>query len=175
MNLTTRRIAFAGILAAVYAVVTYLCQPFAYGSIQFRLSEALTILCCFTPAAIPGMVIGCVVANIFTTLSFPVLDIVFGSAATLIASLITWRMARGLDRKPWITWLIPLPTILANALIVGAMIAAFFTENESFLPAFGYNALTVGLGEAAVMYVLGVPLLYWFRSNKRVRHQLEVV
>ena len=88
MKLTTRRLAFAGILAALYAVVTYLCMPFAYGSIQFRLSEALSVLCCFTPVAIVGMVVGCIVANIFTTLSFPVIDIVFGSLATFLACLI---------------------------------------------------------------------------------------
>ena len=175
MKLSTRRLAFAGILAAVYAVVTYLCQTFAYGSIQFRLSEALTVLCCFTPAAIPGMVVGCVVANVFTTLSFPVVDIVFGSLATLLACLVTRRMSRSLDEKPWIAWLIPLPTVVSNAVIVGAMIAYFFTEGESFLPAFAYNALTVGAGEAAVMYALGLPLLYFLRKDSRISHQLRVV
>ena len=175
MKFTTRRLAFAGVLAAVYAVVTYLCQPFAYGSIQFRLSEALAVLCCFTPAAIPGMVVGCIVANIFTTLSFPVIDIVFGSLATLLACLITRRMSRSLDEKPWIAWLIPLPTILCNAVIVGAMIAYFFTEGESFLPAFAYNALTVGAGEAAVMYVLGLPLLFFLRKNRQLRAGLEQI
>ena len=175
MNYTTRRIAFAGILAAVYAVTTYVCQPIAYGSIQFRLSEALAVFCCFTPAAIPGMVLGCVVANIFTTLSFPVLDIVFGSLATLLACLLTWRMSRRLDKTPWIAWLIPLPTILFNAVIVGAMIAYFFTEGESFLPAFGYNALSVGAGEAAVMYLLGLPLLFFLRKNRQLRSRLEAI
>ena len=172
MKITTRRLAFAGILAAVYAVVTYLCMPFAYGSVQFRLSEALAVLCCFTPVAIPGMVVGCVVANIFTTLGFPVIDIVFGSLATLLACWITWRMARNLDRKPWLVWLVPLPTILSNAVLVGAEIALFFTEGEAFLPAFAYNFLTVGAGEAAVMYALGVPLLLFLRKNERLSRQL---
>ena len=175
MKFTTRRLAFAGILAALYAVVTYLCMPFAYGSIQFRLSEALAVLCCFTPVSIVGMVLGCVVANIFTTLSFPVIDIVFGSLATFLACMITWKMSRSLDKKPWLIWLIPLPTILCNAVIVGAEIAYFFTEGEAFLPAFGYNFLTVGAGEAAVMYVLGVPLLLFLLKNQRVSHQLRSV
>ena len=175
MKFTTRRLAFAGILAALYAVVTYLCMPFAYGSIQFRLSEALAVLCCFTPVSIVGMVLGCVVANIFTTLSFPVIDIVFGSLATFLACLITWKMSKGLEEKPWLIWLIPLPTILCNAVIVGAEIAYFFTEGEAFLPAFGYNFLTVGAGEAAVMYVLGVPLLLFLLKNQRVSHQLRSV
>lgn len=192
MKLTTRRLAFAGILAALYAVITYLCMPFAYGSIQFRLSEALSVLCCFTPVAIVGMVVGCIVANIFTTLSFPVIDIVFGSLATFLACLITWKMSKRLREpqtgavEPWeqkanakrqllLTLLIPLPTILCNAVIVGAEIAWFFTEGEAFWPAFAYNFLTVGAGEAAVMYALGVPLLLWLRNNARLSHQLRVV
>ena len=175
MKLTTRRIAFAGILAALYAVITYLCMPFAYGSIQFRLSEALAVLCCFTPVAVVGMVMGCVVANIFTTLSFPVIDIVFGSLATLLACLITWSMSRKLDRKPWLIWLIPLPTVLCNAIIVGAEIACFFSDGEAFLPAFAYNALTVGAGEAAVMYALGVPLLYFLLRNRSLSERLREI
>jgi uncharacterized membrane protein len=173
MKRSTRRIAFAGILAAVYAVVTYLCLPFAYGSIQFRLSEALAVLCCVTPAAIPGMVMGCIVANIFTTLGFPVIDIVFGSLATLLACCVTRYMSRSLPEKPRMVWLIPLPTILSNALIVGAEIAYFFTEGEAFLPAFGYNALTVGVGEAAVMYILGVPLLFWLMKSEDLGNRLR--
>ena len=192
MKLTTRRIAFAGILAALYAVITYLCMPFAYGSIQFRLSEALSVLCCFTPVAIVGMVVGCVVANIFTTLSFPVIDIVFGSLATFLACLITWKMSKRFREsrtdvgEPWerkanakrdllLALLIPLPTVLCNAVIVGAEIAWFFAEGEAFWPAFVYNFLTVGAGEAAVMYALGVPLLLWLRNNDRLSHQLRVV
>lgn len=178
MKLSTRRIAFAGILAAVYAVVTYLCMPFAYGSIQFRLSEALAVLCCFSSAAIPGMVIGCVVANIFTTLSFPVVDIVFGSLATLLACLTTWKMSRKLEKKPWIAWLVPLPTVLFNAVIIGAEIAWLETDGSSlaaFLPAFGYNALTVGAGEAAVMYVLGMPLLLLLLKNRSASAKLREI
>ena len=175
MKITTRRIAFAGILAALYAVITYLCMPIAYGPIQFRMSEALSVLCCFTPVAIVGMVLGCVAANVFTTLSFPVVDILFGSLATLLACLITWRMSRGLERKPWLIWLIPLPTILCNAVIVGAELALLYAEGEAFLPAFAYNALTVGAGEAAVMYALGVPLLFWLRRDKRLSRQLRSI
>ena len=174
MSLNTRRIAFAGILAAVYAVTTYVCQPIAYGSIQFRLSEALAVFCCFTPAAIPGMVLGCVVANIFTTLSFPVLDIVFGSLATLLAALMTARYGKkgNTVKNRILGCLMP---VIFNAVIVGAMIAYFFTEGESFLPAFGYNALSVGAGEAAVMYLLGLPLLFFLRKNRQLRSRLEAI
>ena len=154
-KITVRQLAFAGILAAVYAVVTILSAPIAYGAIQFRLSEALTVLCCFTPTAVWGMVLGCLIANLFSPVS--VLDVVLGTGATLIACLLTRPI-----KKPW---LVPIPTIAANALIVGAEIA-FFTADSAFLPAFGLNALTVGLGEAVVMYLLGVPLFLYLRCSK---------
>lgn len=153
-HLTTRRITFAALLAAVYAVLTVLTASFAYGPIQFRIAEALTVFCCFTPAAVFGMTLGCIAANLFSVIS--VWDILFGSAATLFACLITRRIKNA--------WLVPLPTIVCNALIVGAEIAFFF-DDRALLPAFGFNALTVGAGEAAVMYLLGVPLLLLLRKN----------
>ncbi len=191
MKLTTRRIAFAGILAAVYAALTIATSSFAYGPIQFRIAEALTVLCCFTPAAIPGMVIGCMAANLASFVS--AWDFLIGSFATLLACVITWFMSASLresplaerSAEPWekkrsglrrvlLILLVPLPTILCNAGIVGAEIAFFF-DDRAFLPAWGLNALSVGAGEAAVMYALGVPLLFWLLSSKRLSHQLRVV
>ena len=170
MKFTTKRIAFAGVLAAVYAAVTIATSSFAYGPVQFRIAEALAVLCCFTPWAIPGMVIGCMAANLASFVS--AWDFLIGSFATLIACLLTWRMGKMVDKKPWTAWLVPLPTILCNAVIVGAEIAVFF-DDRAFLPAWGLNALSVGAGEAAVMFVLGVPLLLWLRANRKLRRELE--
>lgn len=153
-RLSPRQVAFAGIVAALYGAITILCAPFAYGAIQFRLSEALTVLCCFTPTAIWGMVIGCIGANVISSVGM--LDMLFGTAATLIACLLTKKI-----KAPW---LVPLPTILCNALIVGAEIA-FFVDKGAFLSAFSLNMLTVALGEIAVMYLLGVPLLLFLRKS----------
>ncbi len=186
MKLTTRRIAFAGILAALYTVVTLielLIYPeLPYAAVQFRIAEALAVLCCFTPAAIPGMVIGCVVSNFFSPVG--AWDIVIGSFATLLASVVTWFMSRSLRtmehstskaakdkklslRKLLVVLLVPLPTILFNAFIVGAEITLVYpAEGEAFWTAYGANALSVGLGEAAVLYVLGVPLLIWLLKDK---------
>lgn len=191
MKLTTRRIAFAGILAAFYAALTIATSSFAYGPVQFRLAEALTVLCCFTPAAIIGMVLGCMAANLASFVS--AWDFLIGSSATLLACVITWLMTKSLRetespapaQEPWeresrakrgllLLLLVPLPTILCNAVIVGAEIAVFFDE-RAFLPAWGLNALSVGAGEAAVMYALGLPLLLWLRRNQRLSHQLRVV
>lgn len=191
MKLSTRRIAFAGILAAVYAALTIATSSFAYGPVQFRLAEALTVLCCFTPAAILGMVLGCMAANLASFVS--AWDFLIGSSATLLACVITWLMTKSLReaetpapaQEPWerkskakrgllLLLLVPLPTILCNAVIVGAEIAVFFDE-RAFLPAWGLNALSVGAGEAAVMYALGLPLLLWLRRDQRLSHQLRVV
>lgn len=149
-----RQIAFAGIVAALYAAITILCAPFSYGAIQFRLAEALTVLCCFTPTALWGLVIGCIGANILSSVGL--FDILFGTLATLLACLVTAKIKRA--------WLIPLPTVIFNALIVGAEIA-FFVDGGAFWSAFGLNALTVGLGEAAVMYLLGVPLFLYLQHS----------
>ena len=111
-------------------------------------------------------------ANLFSTVS--AWDIVIGSFATLLACLITWRMGKAALKKTWVCALVPLPTILCNAVIVGAEIAVFY-DDRAFLPAWGLNALSVGAGEAAVMYAIGLPLLLWLRSNKRLSHQLQNV
>lgn len=149
------QIAFAGILAALYAGTTILCAPFSYGAIQFRFAEALVVLCCFTPTAIWGMVIGCIGANVLSSVGM--VDILFGSVATLLACLVTIKIKN--------VWLVPLPTIVFNALIIGAEIA-FFVDTRAFLPAFALNALTVAIGEAVVLYLLGVPLLIYLRKSK---------
>lgn len=152
---SSRQIAFAGIIAALYAAVTIVCAPFSYGAIQFRLSEALTVLCCFTPTADWGMVIGCIGANVLSSVGF--LDILFGSIATLLACFLTRKI-----KNPW---LVPLPTVLCNAVIVGAEIALYVNEG-AFLSAFLLNMLTVAVGELVVMYLLGVPLLLFLRKSK---------
>ena len=172
MKFTTRRIAFAGILAAVYAAVTIATSSFAYGQIQFRIAEALTVLCCFTPAAIPGMLVGCMAANLASYVS--TWDFLIGSFATLLACIMTWAMSRNLDAKRWKIWFVPLPTILCNAVIVGAEIAFFF-DDRSFWTAYSLNALSVGAGEAAVMYLVGVPLLFWLLSNTGMSRTLRSI
>ena len=146
---TTRDLTFAAILAAVYAVLTVVLPIPQYGGIQIRLAEALTVLPFLFPAAAPGLVLGCFIANLFSP--FP-LDILFGTMATLLACLLTQRMPS--------RWLAPLPPVLCNAVIVGGEIAwatAGFTP--AFWPAYALNAFTVGLGELLACYVLGMVLL----------------
>ena len=181
MKLTPRRIAFAGILAAIYAALTLATSSFAYGPVQFRIAEAFAVLCCFTPAAIPGMVVGCMAANLASSVS--AWDFVIGTTATLLACVVTWLMSRPLRRAQTekltrrnllLVFLAPLPTVLFNAVIVGAEIAYFF-DDRAFLTAWWLNGLSVGAGEAAVLYSLGVPLLFWLLKDKRLNPQLRAI
>ena len=101
-----RFIAQAAMIAAIYVVLTLLGASFSYGEVQVRISEALTILPVFTPAAIPGVFLGCLLSNILGGCVLP--DIIFGSLATLIGAVFTW-MLRNQSR-----FLAPLPPIIAN-------------------------------------------------------------
>jgi uncharacterized membrane protein len=136
----------AAVIAAVYAALTLLLPIPQYGGIQLRVAEAMTVLPFFLPAAVPGLAVGCFLANL---LGSPiVLDWAFGTAATLLAALWTSKVHH--------KWLAPVPPILCNAVIVGAEIAYFETlDGAAFWPAYGLNALTVGLGEAVSCCVLG--------------------
>ena len=150
-------------IAAVYAAATYLSAllGIAYGPIQFRFSEALTILAVFTPAAIPGLTVGCVLGNL--TSPYGVWDIVFGSLATLLAA-ITARMLRKVRIKgfPVISLLMP---VIFNALIVGAEITFIFPTQEASLAAFVIAALEVGAGELAVCLIGGIPLYFGIKKT----------
>lgn len=166
---TVRFLALAGVIAAMYAVLTYAAAAvnLAYGEVQFRFSEALTVLPVFTPAAIPGLTIGCFLSNLASPLG--IVDWVFGSLATLLAALWT-RALRKVELKG-VPWLAPLPPVLCNAVIIGLEIAClsdaggFGFANFSWA-AFGGAALSVGLGELVVCYVLGVPLILALKGIK---------
>ena len=146
---TTRDLSLAAIIAAVYAVLTLILPIPPFTGIQVRLSEALTVLPFLFPAAAPGLVIGCFIANLFSP--YP-LDIVVGTAATLIACIMTQHMPN--------RYLAPLPPVLCNAFIVGAEIAWFETGfTSAFWPAYAFNAFTVGFGELLACYILGTVLL----------------
>ena len=141
--------------AAIYTVLTLVAAMlnWAYGPVQFRFSEAMTVLPMFTPAAIPGLAVGCFLSNVWSNMG--VMDMIFGTLATLLAAVAT-RAARHV-RVKGIPVLAPLPPVVCNALIVGLEIT--LVSPGGFLwPAFLANALSVGAGELVVCYVLGLPL-----------------
>lgn len=156
-----RFLAQGAVIAALYAVLTYAAAALnlAYGEVQFRFSEALTVLPVFTPAAAPGLALGCFLSNLASPLG--VVDWVFGTSATLIAALLT-RAVSSVQVKG-VPVLAPLPPVLLNAGIVGLEIAClsdvgFAWANFSWA-AFSAGAVSVGLGELVVCYALGLPLL----------------
>ena len=156
-----RFLALGAVIAGLYAALTYAAAMLnlAYGPVQFRFSEALTVLPAFTPAAIPGLTVGCLLANLGSPLG--VVDWVFGTAATLLAALGTAAVSR--IRWKGLPLLAPLPPVIVNALVVGLEIsclngAGAFTFSAFTAANFAYSALTVGLGELAVCLVLGLPL-----------------
>jgi len=160
-----RDLAIAGIIAALYAVLSYFSSIFgvAFGPVQCRFSEALCVLPFLTPAAVPGLFVGCLVSNLLSP--YGALDIIFGSLATLLAALWTAKTRR--------KWLSPLPPVICNAVIVGAVITIQQTSADLFLGAFLYNALTVGLGEALACYVLGGLLLKTLSRNPALKAHLK--
>lgn len=141
------------LIAAVYAALTYFIQPLSFGANQFRVSEALTILPVLTPAAIPGLTIGCLLANLSSP--YGIVDIICGTAATLLAAICT-RLTRNIMIKR-IPVLSPLFPVIFNALIVGAEISYFLPEGFTWA-GYAASALSVGFGEIVVCYVLGLPL-----------------
>jgi len=148
-------------IAALYAVLTMLAASlgWAYGPVQFRFSEALTILPVFTPAAIPGLAIGCFLSNLGSPLG--IVDWVFGTLATLLAAIFTYQLRK--IRVKNIPFLAPLPPIICNAVIVGIEIACctpagVFSWQVFSLVGFLSAALSVGAGELVVCYALGLPL-----------------
>lgn len=152
----------AAMIAAIYVVLTFIANAFGLANyvIQVRFSEALTILPCFTPAAIPGLVIGCFLSNILTGCALP--DIIFGSLATLIGALGTYALRK---RK----WCAAVPPILSNTLIVPLILIygyGLLIEGCPVIYCYGYYCLTVGAGEIISCGILGMLLLFTLDKYK---------
>jgi len=165
----TSALAFGGMTAALYAALTIIpalipaVGTLLYGPIQFRLSEMLCVLPYFVPGSAWGLFAGCVVANAIGTafgLTMPI-DIVVGSLTTLAAALITTKIK--------IKWLVPLPAVVLNAVIVGGMLAYLFPiEALPFWKTFAIFGFQVGLGQTVVCYGLGLPLLHILEKRKDI-------
>ena len=148
----THVITMGAAIAALYVVLTLIANAFGLANyaIQVRFSEALTILPYFTPVAVPGLFVGCIVSNILTG-ALP-LDVVFGSIATLIGAVLTRVFAiKFKDKK----WLAPIPPIISNTIIV-PLVLAYVYKFEGSIP---YFMLTVGIGEIISCGILGMILL----------------
>ena len=135
-------IAQGAVIAALYVVLTMLFAPISFGPMQVRISEMLTILPLFTPAAVPGLFVGCLLANILG--GAVALDIIFGSLATLIGAALG-RMLR-MNR-----WLVPVPAVISNALIIPLVLKYGYGVDLPYL----LQVVYIGVGEILGCYVLG--------------------
>ncbi len=167
-NKLTRRMVEGAMIAALYVALTYFSRllGLADGAVQFRLSELLTVLPAFTPAAVPGLTIGCLIANLGSP--YGIADIISGTAATFLAALCTRALRR--VRLRGLPVLAPLPPVLFNGVIVGAVVtimneAGHLVPSAFTLPVFAATALTVALGELAVCAVGGYPLMLLLERN----------
>lgn len=156
MKKSNARILFlthAALIAALYVVLTYVANllGIASGAIQVRFSEALTILPYFTPTAIPGLFVGCLLANLLTGAAIP--DIVFGSLATLIGALLTAKFRKN-------KWLAPIPPILANAVIIPPLLLFAYGVKPLWL-----SYITVTAGEIISCGILGMLLLFTLEKS----------
>lgn len=140
----------AAIIAAVYAALTLALPFLSYEVVQVRFSEALTVLPFFTPAAVPGLFVGCIISNLFSPVT--VWDIVFGSLATLIAAYLSYRIKN--------KWLVPLPPVLVNVIIVGPMLSF-----SGFGPIW-VTSLGVLVGQTIACYGVGLILLLALEKAK---------
>lgn len=151
----TKFIAQASIIAALYATLTVIIMPLSYGVMQLRVAEALTVLPVFTPAAIPGLFVGCIIANLVSPVGL--IDVVVGSSATLIASIFTYK----LRAHRLIAFF---PPVLFNAVFVGWELYYFYNVDFSLIACM----LWVGLGQAGACYGFGYPLSLVLSKHERI-------
>ena len=144
----------SAVIAALYAIMTVVISPLSYGMVQCRFSESLIMLCAFTPAAIPGLTVGCLVANIF---SFNPIDMICGTTATLLSAVVGYMLRK--VKIGGIPWLTPLPAVIFNMIIIGLELSVYLPiEGHGFLVGFFIQALSVFIGQVIACYIFGVPV-----------------
>lgn len=159
---STKQIAFCGLIAALYVILTWVLGDFAYGPIQFRITECMVVLPFCFPIATAGLTVGCFLANLLSTVG--PLDLVLGTAATLIGALGTQ-----LCRKKDLWYLAPLPPVLSNGLLIGLLLTIY--SDTPSVSVFFAMATPVAISEAICCYGLGGLLLWlirkYYKKNER--------
>lgn len=167
MSKKTSRLVMSALIAALYVAVTFM-QEFIFPgsasmSVQFRISEALTVLCLFTPAAVPGLTVGCFLAN-FTAMGALPVDIIFGTFATFLACLFM-RKLKDMTVKSVPVLSLMMPAIF-NGIIIGAEIEIFFIQGPFNFVSFLMQGSLVALGELGVLFTLGLALVKIIKDKK---------
>ena len=169
MRISVKKAAFAGVIAALYAALTYAIIPLAYTPVQLRIAEVLCILPFFFPAAVPGLFIGCIIANLLSP--YGLLDVIAGSSASLLAAACTMLIGQKSRNREsvCVKAFACFPPVIFNAVIIGALIAFYMvgvSDFNVFMLAFVTNGLWVGLGQLIVLYALGLPLMIYLPKTK---------
>lgn len=169
MNIAKKNycLAVGAVIAALYVVLTYAQEMIFPNStsmaVQFRLSEAMTMLCIFTPYAIPGLTVGCILTNIMTVGVLPT-DIILGSLATFLAGVCMYKVRAVTFRNlPLLAALMP---AIFNGIIIGAQIEAFYIDGPFNFLSFITQAGLVALGEVVVCFTLGLLLVKTIKNKK---------
>ena len=157
----TRLMTESALIAAVYVALVLLFKPISFGAIQFRIAEALFILPFFSLSAVPGLALGCLLGNFFSGAAMP--DVLFGTLATLLAAILSYKL-RDINK-----WLVCLPPILANAIIVPFVLQYAYGVPDGYFFLFA----TVGIGEILAVGVLGNILLLALEGRKEVIFRTE--
>ncbi len=153
MNPKIKYITTAAMIAAIYSALTVAGYAVSYGPVQFRFSEALMILPLLTPAAIPGLTLGCIISNWIGP--YGIYDVIFGSLATFLAAVFAYRFRK-------VPLLAPLGAVVFNAFIVGSLIYFVVPIKTIYFS----NVVNIGIGELVVCYVLGLPLYFILKRTK---------
>jgi len=167
----TKKLLKMALIIAAYVAVTAVIAPFAFGNIQFRISEVLVLLAFIDPLYIPALTIGCAIANLLLS-PMAIVDVIFGSLATLIALVLIWQTKKLLARKKGynstlVLFIASLWATISNALIIGAELHYMLK-----LP-FWLSALEVAIGEFVVVSIIGVLVFRFILENESLRDKLK--
>ena len=166
-NSSVRKLVRCAVVAAIYVVLCMALQPLSYGAVQIRIAEALCLLPVFGVEYIFGVVLGCFLANL---LGSTIVDVIFGTLATLLACILTYKLRN--VRFKGLAIAASLPPVIVNAVIIGIEIAVLFPDPSSSAPlwlACITNGISVGIGEIVSCTVLGVLLVKIIESNTALR------
>lgn len=145
----TKSLVKAALIGSVYYVLVVIFAPISYGPVQIRIAESLTVLPYIWPEAVPGLFIGCILANMIG--GFGIIDVVFGSLATLIAAIITRKMPN--------LFLAALPPVIVNMIIVGSYLSLLL--DLPLVPTFLY----IAVGQAGACFAVGIPLIWMIQKH----------
>ncbi len=158
MKITTHKIVKTAAIAAIYVVLTLVFAFMSYGNIQFRISEVMTLFAFFDPFYIPGLTLGCLIANLLGPNG--ALDAIVGTVATLISVILMALTGKGMKQSKLGIWIASIWPTLINAIMIGVML------NKLFELPLALTMLQVGIGEFVVITIAGVPLFKLLRSKQ---------